>query len=134
MYEVGPGSSDCFLIYISFKSLACFLRMVYAWEASPRCTGLYLLGAGVSFGKSMNCLPDVPKVVLLLQWILSAVLDSTLTDPGILYAPGPGPSTLVGLKWSLFRIEELNLVPNEKIGAPLAYFALYVPGPLSSYV
>jgi len=32
---------------------------------------------------------------------------------GNLYAPGPGPSTLVGLKWSLFLIEELNLVPKE---------------------
>jgi hypothetical protein len=36
-----------------------------------------------------------------------------LIELGTLYAPGPGPSTLVGFKWSLFLIEELNLVPKE---------------------
>lgn len=34
-------------------------------------------------------------------------------DDGTLYAPGPGPSTFCGRKWSLFLMLELNLVPKE---------------------
>ena len=96
-------------------------------------TGLYLFGAGVSFGRSLNCLSEVPKVVLAPP--AYSLRFSTLTELGSLYAPGPGPSTFLGFKWSLLPTLELNLEPNEYTGALLGSLALYWPGPRpSSYL
>ena len=72
-------------------------------------TGRYLFGAGISFALTKS-LPAVPKVVLLTD---AGCLFTILTLLGNLYAPGPGPSTLVGFKCSLLLMLASILFPNE---------------------
>jgi hypothetical protein len=64
--------------------------------------------------------------------ICESVLFPVFTQLGSLYAPGPGPSTFLGLRWSLLLMLELNLEPNEKIGPCLGAVIVYAPGPKPS--
>ena len=96
--------------------------------------GLYIFGAGVSRGKLLKLRFAFPNVVFIL---IDPSYDIATLDPsfpvlielGSLCDPGPGPSTFFGLKWSLLRTLELNLVPKENIGVVLTSLTLYAPGP-----
>lgn len=88
---------------------------------------------GVSFGKLLKFLWALPNVDFFIASMCESVLFPVFTELGNLYAPGPGPSTFFGLRWSLFLMLELNLDPNEKIGPALAYVIVYAPGPKPSF-
>jgi len=70
----------------------------------------------MSFGRFEKLRPPFPNVLCLNASICESDRFPVLTELGSLYDPGPGPSTFLGLRWSLLLTLELNLVPNENMG------------------